>query len=150
MKRFWLLIVVVIVGFGVWLYFLSINSETKNEIQSQKEPMKLPEVVKNKTRDEIWETLKWDNENGKLGLKNKEGAEKEVVVDLEKMVVMIPYNINNLKHDRTEIQVLDRSKTITWQTAFCPGDEVKLGMSAEDEVILVMNRGYRYCGFKGE
>lgn len=142
--------VVVIIGLGLWWYFLSRNKGAQNEIQGQKETIKIQEVVKNNTRDEIWETVRWNNQEGKLGLKNKEGGEKEVVIDPQKMAVIIPYNRNNLKHNGTEAQVLDRSKAITWQTAFCPGDEVKLGMSAEDEVILVMNLGYRYCGFKGE
>lgn len=159
MKRSWLLIVAVIVGFvGLGYFILSKGvisnklgkNEAKSNTQSEKVTIKIGEVEKTVIKNEIWETVKWDNENGKLRLKNKDDKEKEIVIDLQKMKVLLPFNVNNLKHEKTAMQALDRSKTMTWQTAFCPGDEVSLGISEEDEVVVVMNLGYRLCGFKGE
>lgn len=57
--------------------------------------------------------------------------------------------VNSLKEKGKDL-VLSSREDLNWTGAFCRGDMVVLRISLEDELVFIINNGYRRCGFKGE
>lgn len=97
----------------------------------------------------ITKTEGWDYKNSLLILRDEYGKDEEIKLEPAKMKIMVPLkNTQKL----TGMKVLNESNLgdLHWQTAFCEGDEVNIGTDENGEIIMVMNNGYRVCGFKGE
>lgn len=83
----------------------------------------------------------WNYESGILEFSQDEKIWR-VKIDLDNTTMYV----NSLKVTGNSVSV-NSIEDPNWRTGFCPDDEVVLRLDG-DEVVFVINNGYRYCGFK--
>lgn len=157
-KRFYILLIIIIFLLGA-VFIIYQNKKTVFKSTENKIPVVdisiSPQAIKIGERESllvgqrIIKTEGWDYKNSLLSLRDEYGKGEEVKLEPAKMKIMVPLkNTQKL----TGMKVLNESNLgdLHWQTAFCEGDEVNIGTDENGEIIMVMNNGYRVCGFKGE
>lgn len=157
-KRFYILLIIIIFLLSV-VFIIYQNKKTVFKGTEDKIPVVdisiSPQAIRVGERESllvgqrIAKTEGWDYKNSLLSLRDEHGKGEEIKLEPAKMKIMVPLkNTQKL----TGMKVLNESNLddLHWQTAFCEGDEVNIGTDENGEIIMVMNNGYRVCGFKGE
>jgi len=97
-------------------------------------------------KQEIWEIIGWESKAGILSLMSEDGEEKQIMVDPERMRIMIPPP----QRRTNEMTIIHSTDDLDWESAFCAQDRVTVAYSGAGEVVLVMNTGFRACGRKSD
>jgi len=150
MKKGYLVFVLVGVLIGWWILKLNNSKNNKLVLLSGQKTSETEIKTTNNLAGESIKTVEnvgivesWNSERGELVFVENE---KSILVKIDPSKMML--FVNSLKEKGRELQVKEKSDP-NWLGAFCKGDQVVVRSEGE-EVVLVMNNGYRACGFKGE
>ncbi|MFA5025393.1 MAG: hypothetical protein WC503_02730 [Candidatus Shapirobacteria bacterium] len=152
--RWWYVIVLVLgifVGIWIWIQFGKRTSTRVSIVEGNRIQLETLNEVSSFMTNKNGKNVKVVQVLGRVRSWNPENAVLEfsqgskiwrVVIDLTKAVMLV----NSLKVAGNSFSVNDQSDP-NWKGGFCPGDEVVLKLNS-DEVMSIINNGYRYCGFK--
>lgn len=158
-RRVWLWIALFLAGiFFCWIIFSKLSKNTNNDDNTQETGRLIYNTKeagvtvngeeKIQKTQSIWLVKEWKSDSAQLSLENDGKETRVLTVDPKKMLIMIPLN-KNIQNSKG-MKVVEDVKSLDWQTAFCPGDEINLGADENNQAVNIINIGYRLCGFKGE
>lgn len=91
--------------------------------------------------------VSWQANEKRLEVNIENEGVQNFVVDPSDSQVMIP--IAQRKKDDEQLYNLKKASGQHWETAFCPGDYVSFLIDNSKKIIMVLNSGFRMCGYQG-
>jgi len=147
MRKWWLIVPLIVLIGTLFLFFKYRNllQKTQNIKLSLGEPTQVSLDGKEKidVTQQISKVTSWDFDGGKLKVQDNQGKERVIDIDPASIKVFTPFIE---KDKRGAMRVIFEKEGITWETAFCAGDEVNVITDDTGKIVSVMNIGQRICG----
>lgn len=152
---FWALGLGVIIGISYLFLRKEINKEifvgnnnqeqTKQNVSGgQKTEVGIKGEGNKEIKEQIMgEVVKWDSKNGVLTAKLN-NSQRELKIIPGEMVIYVPV----AQKKTNQIIMINAKDNVNWETAFCDKDSLTVGYDGDKILRMVVNTGYRACGYQ--